>query len=56
MPCVVLSGGMGRRMGQLKQNLPICDSTLADFQAKHLKQVFINVYFKKNTHMSFLII
>ena len=51
MPCVVLSGGMGRRMGQLKQNLPICDSTLADFQAKHLKQVFINVYFSAKTRI-----
>lgn len=45
MPCVVLSGGMGKRMGELKQNLPFLDSTLANFQAKRLKDCFKRVYF-----------
>ena len=45
MPCVILSGGKGRRMGELKQNLPFLDSTLANFQAKRLKECFDAVYF-----------
>ncbi|MBX7491017.1 molybdenum cofactor guanylyltransferase [Helicobacter turcicus] len=45
MPCVVLSGGMGERMGGFKQNLPFLDSTLANFQAKRLKNCFEYVYF-----------
>ena len=45
IPCVILSGGIGRRMGELKQNLPILNSTLANFQAKRLKECFEYVYF-----------
>ena len=52
MPCAVLSGGIGRRMGQYKQDLPFCDSTLADFQAKRLKQIFNNVYFSAKTQIA----
>ncbi|WP_299546177.1 molybdenum cofactor guanylyltransferase [uncultured Helicobacter sp.] len=49
MPCVILSGGMGKRMGGFKQDLPFLDSTLADFQAGRLRECFENVYFSAKT-------
>ncbi|WP_236096463.1 NTP transferase domain-containing protein [Helicobacter sp. MIT 11-5569] len=49
MPCVILSGGVSRRMGRLKQDLPFLDSTLANFQAKRLKDYFDSVYFSAKT-------
>ncbi|QOQ98232.1 NTP transferase domain-containing protein [Helicobacter winghamensis] len=45
MPCVILSGGIGKRIGGFKQDLPFLDSTLANFQAKRLRECFENVYF-----------
>lgn len=48
MPCVLLCGGTGTRMGRLKQELLLdikAQETLADFQVKRLQQWFVNLYF-----------
>ncbi|WP_297571448.1 molybdenum cofactor guanylyltransferase [Helicobacter sp. UBA3407] len=52
IPCVLLCGGRSTRMGQLKQdllignaNVPKKQETLANFQARHLQQWFLSLYF-----------
>lgn len=52
IPCVLLCGGKSTRMGRLKQDLlinnanaPKKQETLANFQARHLQQWFLSLYF-----------
>ncbi len=51
MPCVILSGGRGSRIGQLKQNLTIADSTLANFMAEKFQKCFTQIYFSAKTRI-----